>query len=118
MLVLVVRIAHTKALMLDLASPAASKRHKGRIATYPLLTTRRFDKRRLGIAAKTTMLTGNRRGFHTVGSHGVPWFDGVRAQSALIWGSKVHHAPHRSMLWVIFIPSSNPLHGLGPSMLT
>ena len=42
-LILIVGIAHTKAFMLHLASPPASKRHKGRITTDPLLTTRRFD---------------------------------------------------------------------------
>ena len=42
MLILIMGIAHTKALVLDLTPPAASKRHKGRIATYPLLTTRGF----------------------------------------------------------------------------
>src|SRR4030095_1387332 len=42
-LILIVGIAHTKAFILPLASPPASKRHKGRITTDPLLTTRRFD---------------------------------------------------------------------------
>ena len=79
MLVLVVRIAHAKAFVLDLAAPAASKRQKGRIAAYPLLTTRRFDQRRLGIATKPTMLAGNRRGFHAVVSHAFPLIDGGRS---------------------------------------
>ena len=64
-------IAHAKALMLDLTTPAASKRHKRRIATYPLLTTRRFDQRHFGIAAKPTMLAGHRLGFHAVVGHGL-----------------------------------------------
>jgi len=72
MLILIVGIAHAKAFVLDLTIPAALKRHIGRIATHPLLTTRRFDQRRLGIAAKPTMLTGNRLGFHTVIRHRLP----------------------------------------------
>lgn len=107
MLILIVGIAHAKAFVLDLAIPAASKRHIGRIATYPLLTTWRFDQRRLGIATKTTMLTGNRLGFHTVVCHGVPCLGG--AKSALIGTSKVHHAPDHSMLWGIFHPTSTPM---------
>src|SRR5882672_3091432 len=42
-LILIVGIAHTKAFMLHLAPPTTSNRHKGRITTNPLLTTRRFD---------------------------------------------------------------------------
>jgi len=74
--ILRVGIAQAKALMLDLASPAASKREKGRITTYPLLTTRRFDQWRLGIATKPTMLAGNRLGFHAIVSHGLSWCGG------------------------------------------
>jgi hemolysin activation/secretion protein len=74
--ILIVGIAQAKALMLDLASPAASKREKGRITTYPLLTTRRFDQWRLGITTKPTMLAGNRLGFHAIVSHGLSWFGG------------------------------------------
>lgn len=69
MLILIVGRAQTKPLMLDLTSPAASKRYKGRIATDPLLTTRRFDERRLGIATKTTMFAGNRLRFHAIVCH-------------------------------------------------
>ena len=54
----IVGITQTKALMLDLALLPASKRYKGGIATYPLLTTQRFDQRRCGITAKPTMLAG------------------------------------------------------------
>src|SRR5712692_3290989 len=79
MLILIVRITHAKALMLHLTSPAASKRHKGRIATDPLLTTRCFDQRRFGIATEATMLAGNRLRFHTVVRHGVPLLSGVGA---------------------------------------
>ncbi len=42
MLILIVGVAQTKAFVLDLATPAASERHKRRIATDPLLTTRRL----------------------------------------------------------------------------
>jgi hypothetical protein len=70
--ILIVGIAQAKTLVLNLASSAASKRQKGGIATYPLLTTRCFDQRCLGIAAKPTMLAGNRLGFHAVVSHGLP----------------------------------------------
>jgi hypothetical protein len=72
MLILIVGVAHTKAFVLDLATPAASQRHKGRIATDPLLTTRRLHSRRRGITTKATMLAGHRLGFHAVGSHGGP----------------------------------------------
>lgn len=68
--------------MLDLAAPATPKRHKGRIATDPLLTTWRFDQRCLGSATKPTMLTGNRRGFHAVVRHGFPLLGGDKRQSA------------------------------------
>jgi len=86
MLILIVGIAHAKALMLHLTSPAASKRHKGGIATDPLLTTRRFDQRRLGIATEATMLARNGLGFHAVVRHGVPLLGGVGAEAALMWG--------------------------------
>jgi hypothetical protein len=69
MLILMMRVAQSKALVLDLTTPAASKRHKRRIATYPLLTTRGFHQRRLGIATEPAMLAGNRLGFHAVVSH-------------------------------------------------
>src|SRR6266516_1021639 len=81
--ILIVGIAQAKALMLHLTSPAASKRHKGRIATYPLLTTRRFDQRCLGITTKPTMLAGNRLGFHAVVCHGLPLCGGGGTPSAL-----------------------------------
>ena len=70
MLVLVVGIAQAEALMLHLAAPAPSKRKKCRITTHPLLTTRRFDQRRFGIATEPTMLAGYRFGFHSVVGHG------------------------------------------------
>ena len=77
MLILIVGRAQTQALMLDLTTPAASTRHKGRIATYPLLTTRRFHSRRRGIATEPTMLAGNRPGVHAVVRHEVAFSGGV-----------------------------------------
>src|SRR6266852_6117906 len=84
MLILIVGITHAKALMLHLTSPAASQRHKGRITTYPLLTTRCFHERRFGIATEATMLAGHRLGFHAVVRHGVPLCGAVAAHSALM----------------------------------
>ena len=81
--ILRVGITQAQALMLDLAAPAASQRHKGRIATDPLLTTRHFDQRRFGSAAKPTMLAGNQLGFHAVVSHGLPLGGGSRVPSPL-----------------------------------
>jgi hypothetical protein len=77
MLILIMGIAQAKAFVLDLTPPAASKRHKRRIATYPLLTTRGFHSRRLGIATEPAMLAGNRLGFHTVVRHRMAFFGGV-----------------------------------------
>jgi hypothetical protein len=54
MLILIVGIAHAEAFVLHVAPPAPSKRQKRRITTNPLLTTRRFDQRRIGIAASIT----------------------------------------------------------------
>lgn len=79
MFILIMGITHTKALVLNLTTPAASKRNKRRIATYPLLTTWGFHQRRLGIATETTMLAGNRLGFHAVISHGGTFCGGVGA---------------------------------------
>ena len=76
MLVLIVGIAQAKALMLHLAPPAPSKREKRCITTNPLITTRRFDQRRFGIATEATMLAGNRLGFHAIVSHGLSWCGG------------------------------------------
>lgn len=69
MVILIMGVAQTKAFVLDLTPPSASKRHKRRIATDPLLTTPGFHQRRRGIATETTMLAGNRLGFHTVVCH-------------------------------------------------
>jgi hypothetical protein len=84
MLILIVGIAQAKAFMLHLTSPATAKRHKGRIATYPLITTRRFDQRGPGIATKPAMLTGNLFRFHPIVGHWFPLL-GAGAPSALIW---------------------------------
>ena len=76
MVIFIVGVAHTKALVLDLTAPTASQRQKRRIATDPLLTTRRFHQRRRGIATEATMLASNRLGFHTVVSHRVTFCEG------------------------------------------
>ena len=76
MLILIMGIAQTKALVLDLTPPAASKRQKRRIATYPLLTTRCLHQRRLGIATEPAMLAGNGLGFHAIVCHRVSWSRG------------------------------------------
>src|SRR5688572_4372202 len=95
--ILIVGITQAKALMLDLASPAASKRQKGRIATDPLLTTRCFEQWCLGIPAKPTMLAGNRLGFHSVVSHGFPLCSG--RDSVRPWiGVSVHAVTDHFML--------------------
>ena len=75
----VVGIAQRKAFVLDLTPPAASKRHKGRIATYPLLATRCLHQRRRWIATETTMLAGNRLGFRAVVCHRITFCGGVGA---------------------------------------
>jgi hypothetical protein len=77
MLVLIVGIAQAEALVLDLTTSAASKRHKGGIATYPLLTTWGFHQGRLGITTKPAMLAGNRRGFHAIVGHRMAFLGGV-----------------------------------------
>jgi hypothetical protein len=67
MRVLIGGIAQAEALVLDLAPPAPSKRQKRRLTTNPLLTTRRFDQRRCGIATEAPRLAGSRGGFQAVG---------------------------------------------------
>ena len=69
MLVLIVGVTQAEALVLHLAPPAPSKRQKRCITTNPLITTRRFDQRRCGIATEATMLAGYRCGFHAVIRH-------------------------------------------------
>ena len=104
--ILIVGIAQTKAFVLDLATPAASKRHKGRIATNPLLTTRRFHQRRLGIATEAAMLAGNRLGFHAVVSHRIALSAGGGCRHRTRSFAGVHHAADRSIL--MGSSSSNP----------
>ena len=73
MLILIMGVAQTEALVLDLTPPAASKRHKRRIATDPLLTTWGFHQWRLGIATEPAMLASNGLGFHPIVRHSVSW---------------------------------------------
>jgi hypothetical protein len=72
-------VAQTKAFVLDLTTSAASKRQKGGIATYPLLTTWGFHQRRLGITTEPAMLTGNRLGFHAIVGHRMAFLGGVES---------------------------------------
>jgi len=96
MLIRIVGIAQTQAFVLHLTPPATSKRHKGRITTYPLLTTRGLASRRLGIAPQATRRASNRLGFHAVVGHGI-------ALSGAVDGSVVPLRPfsgtsgHRSL---------------------
>ena len=71
MLVLRMGIAQAEAFVLHLAPPAPSKRKRCCITTNPLITTRRFDQRRFGIATEATMLAGYRCGIHAVVRHGL-----------------------------------------------
>ena len=70
-------VAQTKTFVLDLPTSAASKRHKGGIATDPLLTTGGLHQRRLGITTEPAMLAGNRRGFHAIGGQRMALLGGV-----------------------------------------
>jgi hypothetical protein len=97
MLILIVGIAQTEAFVLHLALPTSSKRKERRITTNPLITTRRFDQRRLGIATEATMLTNNRFGFHAVVCHGLSWFVGM-GFSGHERARQVHRATTRSIL--------------------
>src|SRR4030081_2602365 len=96
MFILIVGVAHTKAFMLDLTTSAASKRHKGRLATYPLLTTWGFHQWRLGIATEPAMLAGNRLGFHAIVRHRMAFSGG--ASSSIVLACGVHHTANRSIL--------------------
>jgi len=97
MLILIVGIAQAEAFVLHLAPPAASKRQKRRITTNPLLTTGRFDQRRLGIATEATMLAGNRFGFHSVVRHGRSLVVGM-GLAGLPLARQVHPGADRSIL--------------------
>src|SRR6516225_708275 len=103
--------------MLHLTSPATTKRHKGGLATYPLLATRRFDQCSLGIATTAAMLTSHRLGFQAVVCHGVPLL-GARAPSALIWDWTCLCASDHLCSGHPLSPISIPRRGLGPSETT
>jgi hypothetical protein len=80
-LVLIVGIAQAEAFVLHLAPPTPSKRKKGYITTNPLIATRRFDQRCLGIATEATILAGYRFGFHAVVGHDLSWVVGMGLSS-------------------------------------
>src|SRR5712692_3648397 len=106
MLILIVGVAQTQTFVLDLTPSAASKRHKGRIAPYPLLTTWRLHERRRGIATESTMLAGHWFGFHAVGSHGVACSGGVGGFVML--RACLRGASRRQSLYAIGSSSSQP----------
>ncbi len=97
MLVLIVGRAQAEAFVLYLAPPTPSKRKKGRITTNPLMTTPRFDQRRLGIATETTMLAGYRFGLHSVVRHSLSWFVDM-GLSSLALARQVRRAADHSIL--------------------
>ena len=99
MVILIMGVAHTKALVLDLTPPAASKRHKRRIATDPLLTTRCLHQRRLGIATESAarqqsawLPCGCMSSPLLVSLASIPWLPSALAL-------QVHHAEERSILF-------------------
>ncbi len=106
MLILIMGVAHTKALVLDLTPSATSKRKKGRIATYPLLTTGGFHQRRLGIATEPAMLAGNRLGCHAVVSHRMAFFGGVGG--FIIPGARLRGASNSQSFYPRGSSSSQP----------
>jgi hypothetical protein len=97
MLIFIVGIAHAEAFVLHLAPPTPSKRHKRRITTNPLLTTRCFDQWRIGIPTEATMLAGNRFGFHAVVRHGFSLSVGM-GLFGLALARQVHCGADRSIL--------------------
>ncbi len=105
-LILIMGVAHTKAFVLDLTPPAASKRHKCRIATYPLLTKRGFHSRRRGIATEPAMLAGNRLGFHAVVRHRMAFFGGMGG--FVIRGARLRGASRRQSFYPRGSSSSPP----------
>ena len=98
MLILIVGITQAEAFVLHLAPPTPSKRHKCRITTNPLLTTRRFDQRRFGIATEATMLAGNQCGFHAVIRHALSLCVGM-GLACRAFTRQVHCTAKRSMLF-------------------
>src|SRR6266446_8613168 len=99
-------ITHTKAFVLDLTTPAASKRKKGRIATYPLLATRCLHQWRRGIATEPAMLAGNRLGFHTVVRHRIAFSGGVG--TVVMHRARFRGAARRQSLYPLRLSSSQP----------
>jgi hypothetical protein len=83
--------------MLHLAPSTPSKRKKRCITTNPLVTTRRFDQRRFGIAAEATMLASYRFGFHAVVRHGLSLFVALEV-SWLALAHQMHRAADGSIL--------------------
>jgi len=96
-LILIVRIAHAEAFMLHLAPSTPSQRKKRCITTNPLVTTRRFDQRRFGIAAEATMLASSRFGFHAVVRHSLSLFVALE-WSWLVLAHQVHRTADGSIL--------------------
>ena len=97
MLILIVGIAQTEAFVLHLAPSTPSQRKKRCITTNPLVTTRRFDQRRFGIAAEATMLASSRCGFHAVVCHGLSLLVALE-WSWLALAHQVHRAADGSIL--------------------
>ena len=96
-LILIVRITHAEAFMLHLAPSTPSQRKKRCITTNPLVTTRRFDQRRIGIAAEATMLASSRFGFHAVVRHSLSLFVALE-WSWLVLAHQVHRTADGSIL--------------------
>ena len=97
MLIFIVGITQAEAFVLHLAPPTPSKRQKCRITTNPLITTRRFDQRRFGIATEATMLAGHPFGFHAVIRHALSWYVGM-GLACREFTRQVHCTAKRSML--------------------
>jgi len=112
MLILIVGITQAEAFVLHLAPPTPSKRQKGRITTNPLITTRRFDQWRFGIATEATMLAGNRFGFHAVVRHDLSLFVSM-GLSCRELPRQVHCTANRSILSE-HVHLTPPPHALSP----
>src|SRR5207245_10773856 len=107
-------ITQAEAFVLHLAPLTPSKRQKGRVTTYPLLTTRRFDQRRLGITTKPAMLASNRLGFHAIVSHELPLCGSGESRSALRSEDRCIGSRIILCSWLIVSPTCISLPGLGP----
>jgi hypothetical protein len=97
LVLIIVGIAQAEAFVFDLAAPAPLKRKKRRITTNPLITTPRFDQRRLGIATEATMLADYHFGFHAVVGHHLSWFLDT-GRSSLVPARQVRPSANRSIL--------------------